>query len=115
MEKVWECPDSGPEDDMARRNAKAVIPPQKPVDIADYVSALKAAGRDRPRFEATVARIEADTQLRLPDLVAIAVQYRGGGAKPPSKRAALEAIGKRFLELVRDHAQSVQAAKARPW
>lgn len=115
MDNVWERPDSGPEEDMARRNAKAAIPPQRPVDIADYVGALKAAGRDRVRFDAAIARIEVDTQLRLPELVSIALQYRGGGTKPSSKRAALEAIRRRFLELVRDHAQSVQAAKARPW
>ena len=115
MENVWERPDSGPEDDMARRSAKAASSPQESVDIASYVGALQAAGRDRSRFDAALAKIEADGRLRQAELVAIAVQYRGGGAKPTSKRAAMEAIGKRFLELVRDHAQAVQAAKARPW
>jgi hypothetical protein len=101
------------EDDMARR-AQKPDPDQSAVLVAKYVVELKAAQRDRALFASVVARLEQE-KLSPPDFVRIAVEYRGGGTKPTSKKAAMDSIAKRFLELVRDHTKEVQAAKARPW
>jgi hypothetical protein len=39
----------------------------------------------------------------------------GGGRKAPSKSAALKAISKRFVEIVRFHAKNKVAERVRPW
>jgi hypothetical protein len=66
-------------------------------------------------FEALLSELTEDKTLSVADVVEIALQYRGGGSKPTSRKAALEIISKRFLELIRIKAQIAQAAKARPW
>jgi hypothetical protein len=103
-----------PEDDMARR-ARATTSSDSTGLVTAYVTRLKAVGRDREAFERVFSEIRQDTRLAASDVSTIAIQFRGGGAKPGSKKAAIEVISKRFLELVRDHAKVVQAAKARPW
>lgn len=83
--------------------------------IDEMARKLSAARTDRSSFEATYAELATDKRLSVEEIVAIALAYRNGGGKPTSKRSALEAIRKRFLELVRGQAQIAQASKARPW
>ena len=103
-----------PDLDMARRAQKIDPELAEALRIA-YVSRLKAVGLDRTAFEPIFAEVQADKRLSPADVIWIALEYRGGGIKPASKKAALETISKRFLELIRDHTKAVQAAKARPW
>jgi hypothetical protein len=112
--KSWQDTIQPSDDDMARKAAREISSEMQPV-IAAYVARLIATGRDRPSFEAVAKAIEQDKSLAVADVVAIALQYRGGGTRPASKKAALEVIAKRFLEIVRNHTQGVQAALARPW
>jgi hypothetical protein len=114
MDQSWQETHEASDDEMAR-NKTPSCPRAVSAAIAEYGSRLKAAGRDRARFEQVARAIEKDRLLSVADVIAIALQYRGGGAKPNSKRAALEVLSKRFLEVVRDHTQGVQASKARPW
>jgi hypothetical protein len=110
----WQDATLTSDDEMSRRQTRTEG--QSTLQsVRNYVSRLNAAGRDRASYELVARAIEHDKTLSVSDIVSIALQYRGGGTKPGSKKAALELISRRFLELVRDHAQSVQAAKARPW
>lgn len=109
----WLGPVHTSDDDMARRSQK-LDPELSSQLVTTYVAKLKHAGRDRPAFQAVIALLERE-KLATTELVSIALQYRGGGVKPTSKKAAMESIANRFLELVRDHIKEVQAAKARPW
>ena len=49
------------------------------------------------------------------ELIAIAKAYAGSARRITSKKAALDAIRKRFVEKVRFDAKNDLAAKARPW
>jgi hypothetical protein len=100
-------------DDMGSRKAARSEPELD--RVVPYVEQLVAVQRDRPAFERVFSDITANKSLAVADVVEIALRYRGGGGRPASRRAALEAISKRFLELVRIKAQITQAAKARPW
>ncbi len=100
---------------MSRRHDRSETTGTSDNSVRGYVARLNAAGRNRVSFEQVASAIESDKALSAGDVVSIALQYRGGGVKPASKKAAMEIIARRFLELVRDQAQSAQAAKARPW
>jgi hypothetical protein len=106
--------DQPSEDDMARRSSRAPLAASAQ-RVEPYVERLKDAGRDRRKFDEIIGNMMSDQSLVAADVCAIAVAYRGGGNKPASKKAAIEIISKRFLELVRDHTKTVQAAKARPF
>jgi hypothetical protein len=114
MDQSWQDPHEHSEDDMARLVKKTSDEDTQRL-IANYLARLKSAGRDREKFQHAVSALQQDTALSAADVISIALQYRGGGSKPATKKAALEVISKRFLELVRDHTQGVQAAKSRPW
>jgi hypothetical protein len=101
-------------DEMARKAGVKRIPADE-LKVAPYDARLKGAKLDRSAFESVYADILADDDLSVTDIIEIALRYRGGGSKPPSRKAALEIISKRFLELVRSKAQIAQAQKARPW
>jgi hypothetical protein len=114
IDQNWQDAVHTSDDEMSRRQTRddcTVTPPH----VRAYVGRLKAAGRDRAAYQHVASTIEHDKALSVADVVSIALQYRGGGTKPASKKTAMEVISRRFLELVRDHAQSAQAAKARPW
>ena len=105
-----ECTDSN----MARR-APLVKLASDDTRVDRYASKLRAAQLNREAFEAAVRSLSADSALTVSDVIEIAQQYRGGGVRAASRKAALEVISKRFLELVRSQAQIKQAAKSRPW
>lgn len=100
--------------DLARR-AKKISTLTNTELVNSVVVKLKQAGTDTAAFARARGDVEKDGRLGLPELSAIAVAYRGGGPQPASRVAALRAIDKRQLELVRNKAQIAQAKKARPW
>lgn len=101
-------------DDMARKSAKS---PQKinEARITQYEMRLSELQTEREAFETVFAELGTDRSMSVADTIELAQRYRGGGSKPSSKKAALEIISKRFLELVRSSNQIKQASKARPW
>lgn len=102
------------EDEMAKARGRT----QRPSDeraISAYVERLAKAGTDRHVFDGVLAELEADKRLHVAEVVAIAHRYIGGGNKPASRKAAMGAITKRFVEIVRFHAKNKIAEKARPW
>lgn len=103
------------QEEPATENEMAKAAPADPVLVARYVEALAAAGRDRSAFEAVLSELKEDEDLRVNDIIAIAVAYRGGGVRPRSKAHALETIGKRFVEIVRDAKKNSIASRVRPW
>jgi hypothetical protein len=115
IEQSWQETVLTSDDDMSRRQNREDTPGTLQLAVRAYVARLNAAGLDRSAYEHVANAIERDKSLSVSDVVSIALQYRGGGTKPASRKAAMETIGRRFLELVRDEAQSVRAAKARPW
>ncbi|MEW5963972.1 MAG: hypothetical protein AB1749_10470 [Pseudomonadota bacterium] len=80
-----------------------------------FAGLLAAAKTDSKAFEATLAELSADPRLKAPEIVAIAKAYAGSSKRVTSKAAAMEAIRKRFVELVRFEAKNALAAKSRPW
>ncbi len=98
------------ESDMARA--------RKPADlakVASYLGRFVGAGTDRAAFETVMASLEDDAELSAADVIAIAVAYNRGGAKPASRAKALAMLKKRFVEIVRTEAKNKIAEKARPW
>jgi hypothetical protein len=93
----------------------AKAPPADPVLVARHTEALSAAAGDRAAFEAAFSAMKSDHKLKVNDVIAIAVAYRGGGMRPRSKIQALEMIEKRFVEIVRDAKKIATAARMRPW
>jgi hypothetical protein len=100
--------------DMAVRAAQRKVKTDDTL-VSRYIGLLIAAKLNREVFEGTLTTLATDTLLSPADVIEIAQRYRGGGTKPTSRKAALEVISKRFLELVRSQAQIEQASKARPW
>jgi hypothetical protein len=83
--------------------------------VGTYVDDLIGVRTDRAEFERVLSALKSDAELRTPDLVTIAQRYVGGGKKAMSRAAALAAISKRFVEIVRFHAKNRVAEKVRPW
>jgi hypothetical protein len=100
------------DEDMARKSNRAKADEAR---VSRHESALKAASLKRDEFDLALEALRSDHDLTVADAIEIAVRYHGGGSRPSSKKAALELISRRFLELVRSQAQIRQAAKARPW
>ena len=86
-----------------------------PALVVRHADALAAAGEDRVAFETALAELRADEELRVNDVIAIAVGYRRGGVRPRSKTQALQMIEKRFVEIVRDAKRNAVASRVRPW
>lgn len=100
------------DDDMARAAKKAVVDTQL---VKAYAARLAAARTDRSAFGPVFTEIKGDARLKAADLIAVAKAYAGASKKIGSKTAALDAIEKRFVELVRFDAKNALAAKSRPW
>ena len=83
--------------------------------IASYVERLRAAKIDRSAFEHVLNELAADKVASPADIAAIANTYGVAGIKAKSRKAGLEKISKRFLELVRTDGKLKIAEKFRPW
>ena len=63
-----------------------------------HVSQLNDAGTDDQLFKSTLEKLERDKSLAKSDIDAIAHMYTNGRTSWPSKKAALKAIRKTFVE-----------------
>jgi hypothetical protein len=91
---------------------------RKPINedlVREYVDRFTKAQTNRSTFERIFAELKEDDRPRAADVIEISHRYGRGGPKPSSKAAALAAISKRFVEIVRFHAKNKIAEKARPW
>ena len=93
----------------------AVAAPLNTQAVTTFVRELNNAGVDRPAFEQALARLQSAAELRAADVIAIAQSYALPGRRLTSKKAAIEAISKRFVELVRSRNKNQTAARARPY
>jgi hypothetical protein len=73
--------------------------------IIAYVARLKAAATNRPAVLGVIRDLHDDTRLTTADVVDITLRYKGGGEAPCSKAAALAMINKRFVDIMRGHAE----------
>lgn len=76
---------------------------------------LAAAKTDKTAFEAALAELTSSPQVKAAEVIAIAKAYAGASKRIGSRAAAIEAIRKRFVELVRFEAKNALAARSRPW
>ena len=97
-------------DDMGRQ-----AQPVNAERVDRYVEKFNAAALDRPDFDEAFTCLKSDKELTAAETILIAQKYRGGGAKAKTKKAALEAIERRFVEKVRTTKNKQEAARARPW
>ncbi len=95
------------DDDMAK-NVK--------FDEAVVARHLANLGRtnDERNFHAAIEQMKSDPSVGKPEALEIAARYVGRGRKVVSKKAAVEAIVKRFVESSRMRAKLVIAEKERP-
>lgn len=100
------------DEDMARKSS--VKKPASQATVAVYADQLRAAQMDRAAFNAVLEAIRSDPELGPLDVAAIGNVYAVGGIKATSRRAGLDRIEKRFIELVRDQAKRRVAEKFRP-
>lgn len=82
--------------------------------VARYLEQLTRISH-RADLDLLIAEMKLDQTLTTGEAISIAHRYNKGGKKPASKKAAFEAIPKRFVEIARFHAKNKIAAKARPW
>lgn len=76
---------------------------------------LKGAVSNRPAFDAVVAEIEAASDLPTEQVIEVAERFAIPSRKPTSRKAAMAAINKRFVELARFREKNERAAKTKPW
>lgn len=91
-------------DDMAKKSADRMT-------VETYVRELRSAARDRPSFDRVLQSLKLDKRVGAAEAIAIAAQY--AGKKFDTKKAALEGVAKRFVDLVRTSARLEIAAKER--
>lgn len=99
-------------DDMAARKSTAEIDLRL---ASAYSELLAEAGTSREAFEQILERLKKDRSLGPAEAVTIAQRYGVLGKKLASKTAAIAAIEKRFVEIVRFHKKNRVAAGTRPW
>ena len=92
------------DDDMAKKAADERI-------VNTYVSKLRDVGHDRTAFDRLMADLKDNKEVGAAEVVGIASQY--AGKRFGSKKAALEGLAKRFVDLVRTSARLEIAAKER--
>jgi hypothetical protein len=105
------------EDEMAKKAKKEIA--VEAVDTAsslavEFAGRLARAGTDKAAFELVLASLRVEKRLTARDVIDVAHAY-GGGKRTASKAAALAAISKRYVELVRFQAKNKVAEKARPF
>jgi hypothetical protein len=84
-----------------------VLNAEKPAEREAYVKRLVDAGSDDAKFNTTVDELQKDKRMDKEDVDAIAHAFIGGRTKWPSRKAAVEALRKKFAE------RAYQASKMR--
>ncbi len=80
-----------------------------------YITLLEAAGTDKNIFDKTFNALKCDRQIKKNDIDHIAHAYIGGREKWPSKKAALEAIERRFIEIAYHESRMKILSKTKVW
>ena len=70
---------------------------------------------DRAAFDVALEAIKSDANVKQAEVIAIAHRYVGGGKKPATRTAAIAAVGRHFVDLIRSNAKNKIAEKVRPW
>jgi hypothetical protein len=101
-------------DDSMAKPAKTSTTKPTPRAL-EAVSRLKSVTGDRSAFNQVVQEIENATELTSVDIIAIAEKYAVPSKRPATRKAAIAAIRKRFVELARFADKNKKAAATRPW
>jgi hypothetical protein len=104
----------GTEDEVARTATKKKAAAPAGV-VQQYVVRLHSAVGDKAAFDAAVAALLSDNGLSGSDVILIADKFAIPSERIGSRAAAVAAMNKRFVELVRFRAKNAIAAKTRPW
>ena len=99
-------------DSMAARKSTAEIDSKL---ATAYSESLAEAGTSREAFEQIIERLKKDRSLGPAETVIVAQNFGIAGKKLTTKTAAIAAIEKRFVEIVRFHKKNRVAAGTRPW
>jgi len=92
-------------------------------DIADpaaplrqsYIERLEAAGTDQDAFNQVFDTLKSDRQIKKDDLDKIAHAYVWGRERWPSKKSALEAIERRFIQSAYNESKMRIVDRTRVW
>jgi hypothetical protein len=80
-----------------------------------YLERLRAAGNSSAAFEHVLTELAGDKAVSREALILIASQYVGGARRLRSRKAALTAIKRRYVELIRFERKQEIARKVTPW
>lgn len=80
-----------------------------------WLGRLKSVVADRTSFDALVSEIADSSELTTEQVIELADRFAIPGKRPGSRKAAIVAINKRFVELARFREKNERAAKTRPW
>jgi hypothetical protein len=83
---------------MALAELRQILSQEKASLAADYVLLLNEAGTDEATFGDVHARLSADKLIGKDEADAVAHRYTGGRKQWPSRKAAVDAIRKKFVE-----------------
>lgn len=86
---------------------RGILDSEKQVDRGAYLKRLIDAGTDDVKFNAAIDELDKDKRMDKEDVDAIAHGFTGGRTKWPSRKAAMEALRKKFAE------RAYQASKMR--
>jgi len=99
-------------DSMAARKASAEVNENL---AASYSESLVEAGADRDAFQQVIQRLRNDRAAGPAEFAIIAHNFGVSGKTLKSKTAAIAAIEKRFVEIIRFHKKNRVAAGTKPW
>lgn len=105
---------SNASDDSMAKSTKASTTKPSPRAL-EAVSRLIGATGEKSAFDQVVKEIENATELTSVDMIAIAEKYAVPSKRPTTRKAAIAAIKKRFVELARFAEKNKKAAATRPW
>jgi hypothetical protein len=100
-------------DNMARSTKASTTKPTP--RVLEAVSRLKRAAGDRFAFDQAVTEIENASEITRADMIDIAENYAVPSKRPTTRKAAIAAIKKRFVELTRFAEKNKKASVTRPW
>jgi hypothetical protein len=97
-------------------DGQARVPPTESMpQHSSYLARLRAATNSSAAFEHVLAELAVDKAINTEILICIASQYVGGGRRLRSRKAALTAIRRRHIELIRFQRKQEIARKVTPW
>jgi hypothetical protein len=104
---------TNPESQVARALKKTH--PGSDEIVASYVAALRNAVGNQVAFDGIVTELRASKELTAAKVIAISEKFALPSSRITSRSAAIAAISKRFVELMRFRNKNSIASKTRPW